>query len=331
MTCYSRSDIIQLSASIEPQYSTFIAAVPASGRSMLDEDLSDLNVEFKAYTTIERGGYREARVDFRFQNKTTADNIDGILFWINEAKGTLQWTHDGEQESINLTTNVSSVSESETMVLLRVPVDEVEGIHGSTSMYLEYRLETTRGINLRFDVHLLGKTSLLEPLSLTEIAKLNGNRDKTFIENQRGNLQCSFFTSPTAIVDILKKDDKGGKRVLETFRTYYNGIVYAVKIWENVTDDVGGQYLCRATAGSRVVEDEINVDVVGEVKILNANVVKRDNLVGLKYLKFVFFLLIDLSLFLDMYLFLLCECSCVHYFVSLTAHLLFYIITSSIS
>lgn len=215
VTCYSRSDIIQLSASIEPQYSTFIAAVPASGRSMLDEDLSDLNVEFKAYTTIERGGYREARVDFRFQNKTTADNIDGILFWINEAKGTLQWTHDGEQESINLTTNVSSVSESETMVLLRVPVDEVEGIHGSTSLYLEYRLETTRGINLRFDVHLLGKTSLLEPLSLTEIAKLNGNRDKTFIKNQRGNLQCSFFTSPTAIVDILKKDDKGGKRVLK--------------------------------------------------------------------------------------------------------------------
>lgn len=75
---------------------------------------------------------------------------------------------------------------------------------------------------------------------------------------------------------------------METFRTYYNGIVYAVQIWENVTDDVGGQYLCRATAGSRVVEDEINVDVVGEVKILNANVVKRDNLVGLKYLKFLF-------------------------------------------
>lgn len=68
---------------------------------------------------------------------------------------------------------------------------------------------------------------------------------------------------------------------MKTFRTYYNGIVYAVKIWENVTDDVSGRYLCRATAGSRVVEDEINVDVVGYV-------VKSDNLVGLKYLKFLF-------------------------------------------
>lgn len=75
---------------------------------------------------------------------------------------------------------------------------------------------------------------------------------------------------------------------MKTFRTYYNGIVYVVKIWEKVTDDVSGRYLCRATAGSRVVEDEINVDVVGYVRILIANVVKSNNLVGLKYLKFRF-------------------------------------------
>lgn len=117
---------MQLSAGIEPQYTTFVAVVPASGRNSLNDDLSDLNVEFKEYTNTEHDEYREARVDFRFQNKTTPDNIDGILLWKNESKGTLQWTNDGEQQSINLTTNVSSVSESETMVLLRVPVDEVE-------------------------------------------------------------------------------------------------------------------------------------------------------------------------------------------------------------
>lgn len=144
------------------------------------------------------------------------------------------------------------------------------------------------GDHARNKLQLQGKTSLLEPLSLTEIAKFNYNRDKKFTENQRGNLQCSFFTSPSTVVDILKKDDKGGNRVLKTFRTYYNGIVYVVKIWEKVTDDVSGRYLCRATAGSRVVEDEINVDVVGYVRILIANVVKSNNLVGLKYLKFRF-------------------------------------------
>lgn len=283
VTCYSRSGIIKLSAGIEPQYTTFLD-VPASGRNSLNDDLSDLNVEFKAYTNIERDGYREARVDFRFQNKTHADNIDGMLLWSNESKGALQWTNDGTEESINLTTNVSSLSESETMVLLRVPVDEVEEIHGGTNVYLEYRLEVSRGIHLQFDMQLQGKTSLLEPLSLTEIAKLNGNRDKTLTENQRGNIECSFFTNPTTAVDILKKDDKGWNRVLGTFRTYFNSIVFVEKIWENVTDDVSGQYLCRATAGSRIVEDEFNVDVVGFVRILKANVTKSDNLVGLKYL-----------------------------------------------
>lgn len=283
VTCYSRSGIIKLSAGIEPQYTTFLD-VPASGRNSLNDDLSDLNVEFKAYTNIERDGYREARVDFRFQNKTHADNIDGMLLWSNESKGALQWTNDGTEESINLTTNVSSLSESETMVLLRVPVDEVEEIHGGTNVYLEYRLEVSRGIHLQFDMQLQGKTSLLEPLSLTEIAKLNGNRDKTLTENQRGSIECSFFTNPTTAVDILKKDDKGWNRVLGTIRTDFNSIVFVEKIWENVTDDVSGQYLCRATAGSRIVEDEFNVDVVGFVRILNANVTKSDNLVGLKYL-----------------------------------------------
>lgn len=64
---------------------------------------------------------------------------------------------------------------------------------------------------------------------------------------------------------------------------YYNGIVFVVKIWENVINDVSGQYFCRVIVGSCIVEDEFNVDVVGFVWIFNVNVIKIDNFVGLKY------------------------------------------------
>lgn len=69
------------------------------------------------------------------------------------------------------------------MVFLRVLVDEVEEIYGGMNVYFEYRLEVLWGIYLQFDMQLQGKILLFEFLSLMEIVKFNGNRDKMFIEN----------------------------------------------------------------------------------------------------------------------------------------------------
>lgn len=69
------------------------------------------------------------------------------------------------------------------MVFLRVLVDEVEEIYGGMNVYFEYRLEVLWGIYLQFDMQLQGKILLFEFLSLMEIVKFNGNRDKMLIEN----------------------------------------------------------------------------------------------------------------------------------------------------
>lgn len=69
------------------------------------------------------------------------------------------------------------------MVFLRVLVDEVEEIYGGMNVYFEYRLEVLWGIYLQFDMQLQGKILLFEFLSLMEIVKFNGNRDKILIEN----------------------------------------------------------------------------------------------------------------------------------------------------
>lgn len=69
------------------------------------------------------------------------------------------------------------------MVFLRVLVDEVDEIYGGMNVYFEYRLEVLWGIYLQFDMQLQGKILLFEFLSLMEIVKFNGNRDKMLIEN----------------------------------------------------------------------------------------------------------------------------------------------------
>lgn len=69
------------------------------------------------------------------------------------------------------------------MVFLRVLVDEVEEIYGGMNVYFEYRLEVLWGIYLQFDMQLQGKILLFEFLSLMEIVKFNGNRDKMLIKN----------------------------------------------------------------------------------------------------------------------------------------------------
>lgn len=69
------------------------------------------------------------------------------------------------------------------MVFLRVLVDEVEEIYGGMNVYFEYRLEVLWGIYIQFDMQLQGKILLFEFLSLMEIVKFNGNRDKMLIEN----------------------------------------------------------------------------------------------------------------------------------------------------
>lgn len=96
---------------------------------------------------------------------------------------------------------------------------------------------------------------------------------------------------------------------------YFNSIVFVEKIWENVIDDVSGQYFCRVIVGSCIVEDEFNVDVVGFVWIFNVNVIKSDNFVGLKYLQFLVFFILQFLVLIFYLLILLNECLCVFFFL----------------
>lgn len=95
---------------------------------------------------------------------------------------------------------------------------------------------------------------------------------------------------------------------------YFNSIIFVEKIWENVIDDVSGQYFCRVIVGSCIVEDEFNVDVVGFVWIFNVNVIKSDNFVGLKYLQCLVFFILQFLVLIFYLLILLIECLCVFFF-----------------
>ena len=292
VTCYSLSYNFQLTLTVDSKIyavASIVSYIRENNISLsLDIPSPDLGV--RLYDQKENDAYRELRVDFQVKNVDELNDTEieytGDLIWNNGSKLGMAIPNLDLNENVNLTSTVTSLDKNDTKVVLSVPISQVKGLRGTTGVFLTQEVQQMDKlqpyISLQYGLVLEGKESLLVPFRKNDITFINV-RDLTLSETNSVHLTCEVFGNSKTSIKMFKETNNTRQRVRNTEKVAYPGMVSVVKTVENVTTDLEGSYVCRATSGDNTQEASFNVAVYPVVKITKSSVSKAFPIVSCIY------------------------------------------------
>ena len=292
VTCYSLSYNFQLTLAVDSKIYA-VASIVSNIREnnfSLSLDIPSPDLGFRLYGQKENEAYRELRVDFQVGNVDELNDTEleytGDLIWNNGSKVGMAISNWGLNENVNLTSTQTPLDKNDTKVVLAVPVSQVKELRGTTGVFLTQEVQQMDKlqpyISLQYGLVLEGKESLLAPFRKNDITFINVN-DLTLSETNSVHLTCEVFGNSKTSIKMFKETGNTRQRVRNTEKVVYPGVVSVVKTVENVTTDLEGSYVCRATSGDNTQEVSFNVAVHPVVKITKSSVSKAFPIVSCIY------------------------------------------------